>query len=188
MGVARGVWGEAMSAPARLTLAGHTFVVTPTQHYGINTGRLRYRVECETCGTVEHEATTGAAERIRSHIVWTRAGDEALLLSSVVHDALAMAQAAVGAPVLPPRADGEPAPLWEWVRAAEESALGLPDWSVLDARDTDQPMMAAWPAVFVRIDITREHTVWAGPPIQRFFGTPAELRAALDALAKEVKP
>ena len=82
-----------MSVPVRLTLAGHTFVVTPTERCGINTGRRRYRVECETCGTVE--ATTDAAERIRSHIVWMRVGDEdeALMLRSVVRDALELALA-----------------------------------------------------------------------------------------------
>ena len=44
-----------MGETVRMTLAGHVFAVTPTEHYGIHTGRQRFRVECETCGSTEHE-------------------------------------------------------------------------------------------------------------------------------------
>ena len=93
------------------------------------------------------------------------------------------AWAAVGAPVLAPAEDGRPS-LAEWVAACEGSALGQPAWSVLDSRFTDQPLQATWPQVWLRIDVEDEPTVWAGPPVQRFFTTPAELRALLDALAR----
>lgn len=45
-----------------------TFVVTPTRHSGVNTGRTRYRVACATCGIVVHDATTGPAFYVESHV------------------------------------------------------------------------------------------------------------------------
>lgn len=47
----------------------HHLRVTATSHLGCDTGRRRYRVECLTCGTIVHEATTGAYPNMQSHVV-----------------------------------------------------------------------------------------------------------------------
>lgn len=50
------------------TRSGHAFRVTPTDSFGLHSGRRRYRVDCLTCGEVAHEATTGPSETIERHL------------------------------------------------------------------------------------------------------------------------
>ena len=170
-----------MGETVRMTLAGHVFAVTPTEHYGIHTGRQRFRVECETCGSTEHEATTGPVERIRRHLMWTRAGDAEFLLGAVLNDALRMAQESVAKALAPAAEGGQPTPLWQMVRAASESKFGEPT-------DTD-PTLAnvkfGWRSkrVWVRVNngiavVTHGHNI-TGPVVAECT-TPDALRAALD--------
>jgi len=42
--------------------------VDPLDERGINSGRMRYRVDCLTCKRVLHEATTGPSSWIRGHL------------------------------------------------------------------------------------------------------------------------
>jgi len=132
--------------------------------------------------TPEASRILDAARALPVALEGSEAVDPWMGLAHVVSAVRAEA-AAVGAPVLAPAEDGRPS-LAEWVAACEGSALGQPAWSVLDSRFTDQPLQATWPQVWLRIDVEDEPTVWAGPPVQRFFTTPAELRALLDALAR----
>lgn len=132
--------------------------------------------------TAEASRILDAARALSVALEGSEAVDPWMGLAHVVSAVRAEA-AAVGAPVLAPAEDGRPS-LAEWVAACEGSALGQPAWSVLDSRFTDQPLQATWPQVWLRIDVEDEPTVWAGPPVQRFFTTPAELRALLDTLAR----
>ncbi len=50
------------------TIGGHLFRITATEHAGFDTGRRRYRVECLTCKTVVHPATTGPLHQTRYHL------------------------------------------------------------------------------------------------------------------------
>lgn len=45
--------------PVRPMAAPCVFVVTETAERGIHTGRMRYRVQCESCNMLVHPATTG---------------------------------------------------------------------------------------------------------------------------------
>lgn len=42
--------------------------VAPTNEVGISTGRTRYRVECLTCDTIVHSATTGPGRLLDHHL------------------------------------------------------------------------------------------------------------------------
>lgn len=55
-----------------LIVGGHDFVVEATSQRAHDSGRVRYRVACRTCGTVEHEATTAPALRVVQHLEWAR--------------------------------------------------------------------------------------------------------------------
>jgi len=46
----------------------HRMSITPTELRGMNSGRIRYRVECWTCGVVVHEATTGPQHMVAGHL------------------------------------------------------------------------------------------------------------------------
>ena len=50
------------------TPLGIWFRVSPTQLRGVDTGRVRFRVECLTCGEIVHEATTGSTFNVKSHL------------------------------------------------------------------------------------------------------------------------
>ena len=50
-----------------VTYHGHTIRFTPTNEEAINSGRLRTRVECLSCGKVLHEMTTGPKSVARRH-------------------------------------------------------------------------------------------------------------------------
>jgi len=98
----------------------------------------------------------------------------------------------------------QPAPLWEWVRACEESALGAAhvcneQVSALLNMFIDagggfggEPGPSAYdaPDVWLEIDIgeCRVYLARDEGACHGLYTTPAELRAALDALAKEVEP
>jgi hypothetical protein len=56
----------------RFTIGRHEFAVTPTGEIGRDSMRARFRVECLTCGKVEHENTTGPATRVVEHLEWMR--------------------------------------------------------------------------------------------------------------------
>lgn len=109
-------------------------------------------------------------------------------------DARLRAWAAVGASVIAPRAEGEAAPLWEWVRAAEESALGKPRWEAFGQDDELQGRFAVrGPLAGVRVSVLVAGSAPCGFVVDGAdsgadCSTPAELRAALDKLAAEVKP
>lgn len=45
------------------------FRVTMTEHVGLDTGRHRFRVECLTCNTLIHKATTSASIRVGEHML-----------------------------------------------------------------------------------------------------------------------
>jgi hypothetical protein len=45
-----------------------TMKIAPTGGDGINSGRPRFKVECETCETVIHPATTGPLIRMKAHL------------------------------------------------------------------------------------------------------------------------
>jgi hypothetical protein len=47
----------------------HRMILTPTDLHGVDSGRRRWRVVCETCKTLVHEATTGPEARVREHII-----------------------------------------------------------------------------------------------------------------------
>ena len=47
---------------------GVQFQVSPTNKFGCDTHRRRYRVTCLTCDTIVHEATTGSTSRIEMHL------------------------------------------------------------------------------------------------------------------------
>lgn len=47
---------------------GHAIRITATRELGRDTGRRRYRVECISCTTVIHEATTGPIQNVEFHI------------------------------------------------------------------------------------------------------------------------
>ncbi len=51
---------------------GHRFRIAVTEESGLHTGRRRYRVECEICEEVVHEATTGPGELIMEHLRFRR--------------------------------------------------------------------------------------------------------------------
>lgn len=46
----------------------HFMLVCPTSLTGIDSGRVRYRVECLTCGVICHEATTAPHIRVQEHM------------------------------------------------------------------------------------------------------------------------
>lgn len=50
-------------------MSTHDMRMTPTDLRGIDSGRVRYRVECLTCRVVVHEATTGPIRAVEQHFV-----------------------------------------------------------------------------------------------------------------------
>lgn len=80
-----------------------------------------------------------------------------------------------------PRAEGEPAPLWEWVRAADEEARAM-------CSAIANPGSAFGPVRRALIWRHDHATVWDAlrGEYEHVCTTPAELRAALDKLAAEV--
>lgn len=46
----------------------HLFKITATNEVGCDSGRRRYRVECQTCRVLVHEATTGPQHMMRYHV------------------------------------------------------------------------------------------------------------------------
>ncbi len=60
--------GAPMDRTVVFALDGRTFSVSPTKYEGCDTGRMRFRVECLTCGCVMHDRTTCPAGYIESHL------------------------------------------------------------------------------------------------------------------------
>lgn len=50
------------------TVGGIKLCVTPTELFGCDTGRTRYKVECLSCGRVVHPATTGPVCLCQGHL------------------------------------------------------------------------------------------------------------------------
>lgn len=48
-------------------LDGIYYRVSPTEDDGVNTGRTRFSVSCQTCNELLHHKTTGPSSRIREH-------------------------------------------------------------------------------------------------------------------------
>lgn len=66
---ARSVYANAgPSVPVEFEIEGIGFRVRPTNDRGIDTGRLRYQVECVVCDCILHEATTGPSSYVRGHM------------------------------------------------------------------------------------------------------------------------
>jgi hypothetical protein len=63
----------------------HDIRLRPTDQRGIDSGRTRWRVECYTCRTVIHKATTGPMENIAEHINDGKAAYERPMETEDVH-------------------------------------------------------------------------------------------------------
>lgn len=61
-------WGGGPLTDCKLDLWGHTFTVKKTGDIGMNSGRPRYRVVCETCNELLHENTTGPSQHLAWHL------------------------------------------------------------------------------------------------------------------------
>lgn len=46
----------------------HSLVIMATNQDGLHTGRRRFLIACDTCGTLIHAATTGPAWRVVQHL------------------------------------------------------------------------------------------------------------------------
>lgn len=55
-------------AECHVTIDGHVFSVQATGRSAIYSGRMRWRVECTTCGTVIHPGSTSARVQIERHL------------------------------------------------------------------------------------------------------------------------
>lgn len=55
-------------ATTTVVVRNHEFRVAPTGDSAMNTGRMRYRVECLTCDELVHEGSTSATAQIRFHL------------------------------------------------------------------------------------------------------------------------
>lgn len=55
--------------PTTFTLGGASFHVAPTQLFGVDSLRMRFRGECLTCNEELHAASTGISSYIIAHLV-----------------------------------------------------------------------------------------------------------------------
>jgi hypothetical protein len=54
--------------PTRVERDGHTFMIAANGDIGIDTGRDRFRVFCETCNELVHRGTTGPSAMAQGHL------------------------------------------------------------------------------------------------------------------------
>jgi hypothetical protein len=71
--VAKNVYGnDGPEDEVTFSLRGHALRVWPTPARGVHSGRIRYHVECITCGKVIHKATTGPRHLCWQHVKESR--------------------------------------------------------------------------------------------------------------------
>jgi len=65
----RGLYSDCGPAEqVSFTHQGHNFIVTPTGQRGVDSGRMRYRVWCATCGVEVHPGTPAPASACSRHV------------------------------------------------------------------------------------------------------------------------
>ncbi len=63
-----GLGNNGPAEPLEVRVDGCTLRISPTDQRGCDSGRIRYRVECLSCGTLVHEGSTSAPAQVNAHL------------------------------------------------------------------------------------------------------------------------